>query len=155
MPQDVIIIGSGIGGLTAGSLLARYGYNVLICESHAIPGGAAHSFTRQGFTFDSGPSFYAGIGSGKQSLNPLQQVLSLLGESIETVSYDPLGDFHFPEGPFAAYQDNDQYCREIAKMTPQGASEYQAFLREMLGLYAGLKDIPTIELRPDWKILQV
>jgi len=155
MPQDVIIIGSGIGGLTTGSLLARYGYNVLICESHAIPGGAAHSFTRQGFTFDSGPSFYAGIGSGKPSLNPLQQVLRLLGESIETVSYDPLGEFHFPEGTFAAYQNNDQYCREIAKITPQGATEYQAFVTEMLGLYAGLKDIPTIELRPDWKILQV
>ncbi|WP_041596593.1 NAD(P)/FAD-dependent oxidoreductase [Halothece sp. PCC 7418] len=154
-PQDIIIIGSGIGGLTAGSLLARYGYNVLICESHGIPGGAAHSFTRKGFTFDSGPSFYAGIGTDKDSLNPLQQVLSLLGESIETVPYDPLGEFHFPEGTFAAYQDNDQYCAEIAKVTAQGAKEYQAFVQEMLGLYAGLKDIPTIELRPDWKILQV
>ena len=155
MPQDIIIIGSGIGGLTAGSLLARYGYNVLICESHALPGGAAHSFTRKGFTFDSGPSFYAGIGSGQESLNPLQQVLRILGESIETVPYDPLGEFHFPEGTFSAYQDNDRYCQEIAKVTAQGAREYQAFVTEMLGLYAGLKDIPTIKLRPDWKILQV
>jgi len=155
MPQDIIIIGSGIGGLTAGSLLARYGYNVLVCESHALAGGAAHSFTRKGFTFDSGPSFYAGIGSGNASLNPLQQVLSILDESVATIPYDPLGEFHFPEGTFSAYQNNDRYCQEIAKVTPQGAKEYQAFVSEMLGLYASLRDIPTIELRPDWKILQV
>ena len=35
---DVIVIGSGIGGLVAGALLARYGKRVLICESHTIPG---------------------------------------------------------------------------------------------------------------------
>ena len=44
MSLDVIVIGSGIGGLTAGALLARYGKRVLVCESHAIAGGAAHSF---------------------------------------------------------------------------------------------------------------
>ena len=155
MASDVIVVGSGIGGLTVGSLLARYGYQVLICESHGIPGGAAHSFTRKGFTFDSGPSFYAGIGSQQASLNPLQQVLRVLGESLETIPYDPLGEFHFPEGTFAAYQDNEQYCQEIAKITSQGAQEYQAFIQEMLGLYNSLKAIPTIELRSDWKILQV
>ena len=155
MALDVIIIGSGIGGLTAGSLLARYGYKVLICESHNIPGGAAHSFTRQGFTFDSGPSFYAGIGADNSSLNPLQQVLTVLGESLKTIPYDPLGEFHFPEGTFFAFQDNDRYCQEIEKITPQGAKEYRAFVTEMLGIYDCLKDIPTIELRSDWKILQV
>jgi carotene isomerase len=155
MTLDVIIIGSGIGGLTAGSLLARYGYKVLICESHGIPGGAAHRFTRKGFRFDSGPSFYAGIGSLEKSLNPLQQVLNLLGESLTTVPYDPLGQFHFPEGTFAAYKDNDCYCREIEKITSQGAKEYQAFVAKMLSLYESLQDIPAIELRADWKILQV
>lgn len=155
MSLDVIIIGSGIGGLTAGSLLACYGYQVLVCESHGIPGGAAHSFTRQGFTFDSGPSFYAGINTSKPSLNPLQQVLRRLGEHLETVPYDPLGVFHFPEGTFAAYQNNDRYCQEIEKITPQGAKEYRAFVREMLSLYDSLKEIPAIELRSDWKLLQV
>ncbi|QDZ39897.1 FAD-dependent oxidoreductase [Euhalothece natronophila Z-M001] len=154
MSLDVIIVGSGIGGLTAGSLLARYGYKVLICESHSIPGGAAHSFTRKGFTFDSGPSFYAGIGSQQESLNPLQQVLRVLGETLETVPYDPLGEFHFPEGTFAAYQNNEQYCQEISKITPEGGKEYQKFLREMLGLYDTLKEIPTIELRGDRKVVQ-
>ena len=47
---DVVVIGSGIGGLVAAGLLARYGRRVLVCESHTLPGGAAHAFKRQGFT---------------------------------------------------------------------------------------------------------
>ncbi len=70
MDFDIIVIGSGIGGLTAAALLARYGKRVLVCESHSIPGGAAHSFQRQGFKFDSGPSFYCGLSNQRPSLNP-------------------------------------------------------------------------------------
>ncbi|GCL37367.1 carotenoid isomerase, putative [Sphaerospermopsis reniformis] len=65
---DIIVIGSGIGGLSAAALLARYGKRVVVCEGHNIPGGAAHTFKRRGFEFDSGPSFYCGL-SGSQSLN--------------------------------------------------------------------------------------
>ncbi len=84
MPDfDVIVIGSGIGGLVAASMLARYGQRVLVCESHTIAGGAAHSFSRRGFHFDSGSSFYCGL-TDPHSLNPLRQVLQILEESIAT-----------------------------------------------------------------------
>ncbi len=78
-PTDVIVIGSGIGGLVAAALLARYGQRMLVCESHSIPGGAAHAFQRDGFEVDSGPSFYCGL-ADPNSLNPLQQVLAVLDE---------------------------------------------------------------------------
>ena len=41
---EVIVIGSGIGGLCCAALLAKYGFDVTVCESHTIAGGAAHSF---------------------------------------------------------------------------------------------------------------
>jgi hypothetical protein len=70
---DVVVIGAGIGGLCCAALLAKYGYKVVVCESHDIAGGAGHAFVRQGFHFDSGPSFHAGL-SIKPSINPLKQV---------------------------------------------------------------------------------
>ena len=53
---DFAVIGSGIGGLCCAALLARCGYPVTVCESHTVPGGAAHGFERDGVHFESGPS---------------------------------------------------------------------------------------------------
>lgn len=70
---DVVVIGAGIGGLCCAALLAKYGYQVVVCESHDVAGGAGHAFERGGFVFDSGPSFHAGL-SIQPSINPLKQV---------------------------------------------------------------------------------
>jgi carotene isomerase len=152
MQADVIVIGSGIGGLTAAALLARYGNSVIVCESHAIPGGAAHGFSRQGFLFDSGPSFFAGL-SDPNSLNPLRQVLDAIGETVAAVPYEPFGQYHFPEGTFPVYGNSDRYKAEIAKVTPQGAQEYAKFERELLRLYDRLRQIPAIALRADFNLI--
>jgi len=55
---DVIIIGSGLAGLSCGALLSHSGYKVAVLESHDVPGGCAHGWERQGYHFESGPSLY-------------------------------------------------------------------------------------------------
>ncbi|WP_377474314.1 MAG: NAD(P)/FAD-dependent oxidoreductase [Microcoleus anatoxicus] len=155
MPDfDVIVIGSGIGGLVAASMLARYGQRVLVCESHTIAGGAAHSFSRRGFHFDSGPSFYCGL-TDPQSLNPLRQVLEILEESIATIPYDPLGHYHFPEGSLPVYANGKKYLDAVAEFTPQGAKELQQFQQNLLVLYEALRGIPAVALRADWQLIPV
>ncbi|MBH8553831.1 C-3',4' desaturase CrtD [Nostocaceae cyanobacterium CENA357] len=60
----IVVIGAGIGGLTAGALLARRGYSVLILDQALVPGGCASTFKRQGFTFDVGATQVAGLEPG-------------------------------------------------------------------------------------------
>ncbi len=52
--STVAIVGSGMGGLTAGNLLAKKGHKVTIFESHITPGGYTSGFWRKGFYFESG-----------------------------------------------------------------------------------------------------
>ena len=53
-PIHFIVVGSGLGGLTVACLLSKVGYRVLVLEQHDVAGGATHTFTEQGFTFDVG-----------------------------------------------------------------------------------------------------
>ena len=54
MSKKIIIIGSGIGGLVTGNLLAQKGHNVTMFESHHSPGGYTAGFWKKGFYFESG-----------------------------------------------------------------------------------------------------
>ncbi len=64
MSKEVIVIGAGIGGLTAGALLAHRGYDVTVYEQAYVPGGCASTFKRRGLTFDVGATQVAGLELG-------------------------------------------------------------------------------------------
>ncbi|HDO30640.1 MAG TPA: FAD-dependent oxidoreductase, partial [Desulfobacteraceae bacterium] len=49
---DVIVVGSGLGGLTCANRLSRAGHSVLLLEHHDQVGGLATWFKRKGHTFD-------------------------------------------------------------------------------------------------------
>ena len=51
---DVIIIGSGMGGLSTAAILAKEGKRVLVLEQHDIAGGNLHTFTEKGYESDTG-----------------------------------------------------------------------------------------------------
>ena len=56
--QKVIIIGSGLGGLSSGVILAKNGYDVTVLEQGIQVGGCLQCFTRCGAKFETGMHFY-------------------------------------------------------------------------------------------------
>ena len=88
---DVIVIGSGIGGLSAASLLAKYGYSVKVFESHYLAGGCCHMFDHRDkdgglWQFEVGPSIWEGL--DRPTGNPLRMVFDALGEEMPVETYD-------------------------------------------------------------------
>ncbi|PTQ91185.1 phytoene desaturase family protein [Agitococcus lubricus] len=59
---DAIIIGSGIGGLTAAASLASFGYKVVVFEQHYTAGGFTHSYCRNGYEWDVGVHYIGDVG---------------------------------------------------------------------------------------------
>src|SRR5690606_19986369 len=64
MDCDTVVIGSGIGGLTAALALARAGQRVRVLEQHYLPGGWTHSFTLEGHTFSPGVHYLGELEEG-------------------------------------------------------------------------------------------
>lgn len=75
---DAIIAGSGLGSLTAASLLCNEGLKVGIIEQNYLPGGCTSSYWRKGFVFESGATTLVGIDDGM----PLKYVLDKTGIKI-------------------------------------------------------------------------
>lgn len=73
---DIIVIGSGIGGLTAGALLAKAGRKVLILEKNHLPGGCVSTFPRSGFRFEAGATTLMGF-DRFQPMDRLERELGL------------------------------------------------------------------------------
>ncbi len=69
---DTIVIGAGLGGLTAAATLIRAGQNVLVLEKNPHPGGTAYTFSRKGFVFPMGPLGFSTPGRVKQILTDLE-----------------------------------------------------------------------------------
>ncbi|MDX9873132.1 MAG: NAD(P)/FAD-dependent oxidoreductase [Clostridia bacterium] len=88
--KKVIIIGSGLGGLTAGNLLAKRGYAVTLFESHSAPGGYTAGFHRKGYYFESGAlslESSASVFKAMQDIGVLEQ-LDFVRQRMRYVSAD-------------------------------------------------------------------
>jgi all-trans-retinol 13,14-reductase len=74
MPEkwDAIVIGAGVGGLTAAAHLVNAGLKVLVLDRNPHPGGTAYVYHRKGFTFPMGPLGFSHPGLVKTILEDLE-----------------------------------------------------------------------------------
>ncbi|MCA9956975.1 MAG: NAD(P)-binding protein, partial [Anaerolineales bacterium] len=88
-----LIIGAGIGGLTAGALLLKAGHRVTVLEAHVYPGGCAGTFYHQKYRFDAGATLAGGFAPG----GPHARVAELLGLTWPVHPVDPAWVVHLPD----------------------------------------------------------
>jgi NADPH-dependent 2,4-dienoyl-CoA reductase/sulfur reductase-like enzyme len=91
----VVVIGAGLGGLACAARLSTLGHDVVVCEAAPVVGGKLGTYSRDGFTFDTGPSLL--------TLPAVYRDLFIkTGAAIESVldvvPVDPVCSYRFPDG---------------------------------------------------------
>lgn len=153
---DVVVVGSGIGGLSCAAMLSKYGYSVAVFESHYAPGGAAHGFkVRQkdigDFYFDTGPSFFAGLNPDlpAKASNPLRTVLDAIEERVECVQYKTFG-LVLPEGEFVHTSRFGKPGGVVEQVEgSSGTRSWSKLMQNMEPLAKAVDALPTVALRGD------
>mmetsp|Transcript_11933 Transcript_11933/g.14909 ORF Transcript_11933/g.14909 Transcript_11933/m.14909 type:complete len:610 (+) Transcript_11933:119-1948(+) len=146
---DVIVIGSGLAGLSCAALLSHCETPTLVLESHDAPGGAAHTWTRRGYHFESGPSLYSGF-SSDESPNPLKNIFQIVGEEPEWITYDRWGTV-LPTGEkFAAKIGPEEFGDVLERYGGDGAvEEFAALMDRMTPLSNAAQALTSLAIRED------
>ena len=130
MKYDIVVVGSGLGGLECAHILSRFGKSVLVLEKGSQPGGCIQSYRRGGMLFDTGFHYVGGLGEG-QSLHAAFKSLGLL--RLPWVQLDRTFDrVTIGARTFSFHQGYDAFVEALAADFPQeldGLKSYANLLR--------------------------
>lgn len=143
---DVIVIGSGIGGLVTATQLAAKGAEVLVLERYLIPGGSAGYFERSGYRFDVGASMIFGFGD-RGTTNLLTRALDAVNVSLETVPDSVQIHYHLPQGlDLKVHRDYENFLQELIAYFPHEKEGIRQFYDECWKVFNCLNVMDLLSL---------
>ena len=119
---DAIVIGAGLGGMSAATYLARQAKRVLLLERHNVPGGYASSFVRGRFEFEVALHVLSDIGSPAKP-GSLKRYLDYLGvaDKLEFVEVPDVYRSVFPDLDVSLPADAEGYLDVLCSEFPRDA----------------------------------
>ncbi len=130
--KSVLVVGAGLGGLTTALRLAKKGYKVEILEKNEQAGGRLNQVKKDGFTFDSGPSFFSMSYEFKQFADECG-----IDIPFRFVELDPLYTVNFSGSSktYFLHKDLDKLAAQFAEEEPDFREKMTRYLKKSGALY--------------------
>ncbi|TXH05927.1 MAG: NAD(P)/FAD-dependent oxidoreductase [Nevskiaceae bacterium] len=144
---DVIVIGSGIGGLACAALLSKLGRKVCVLEQHYTAGGFTHSYEREGYEWDVGVHY---VGEVHKPHAPLRRIFDVISDGrIQWAPMDAvydriiIGERHYD---FVAGRDN--LMADLKRWFPQETAAIDAYFALVQRVSGSMKDFFSGQAMP-------
>ncbi len=137
---EAIVIGAGMGGLSAAMRLGAKGYRVTVVDRLDVPGGRGSSITQGGHRFDLGPTIVT-VPQG------LRQLWADCGRDfdadVDLRALDAFYEIRWQDGSrFTARKSADDMRREVSRLSPDDLAGYDRFLKDSEARYwFGFEDL--------------
>jgi len=157
---DAVVIGAGMGGLSAAAVLARDGHSVLLLERHNVPGGYATSFVRGRFEFEVALHELSGVGTPEQPGN-LDEFLGNTGvaDKVDFVRVPDLFRSVFPDLDLVLPVGREAYEQVLCDTFPDEAAGIRKFMERVFVLHREIKvyeeTFMSGRFPSPWQLMQV
>jgi len=147
---DVIIVGSGVGGLTAAVLLGRVGKKVLVLEQHDQAGGCCHSFVEKGFEFDTGIHYVGNMHEGSDNKTLLDQLTdgqlrwTKMDDAFDTAAVGPPGKAKM----YPMKSGKPRYTQNLIDFFPKEEAAVREYMRLIDDAASSFISIVIIKVLP-------
>ena len=138
MRYDVVVIGSGLGGLICARQLARSGRSVVLIERHRLAGGCLQSYRRDGMEWDTGLHYVGGLAPG-EPLHQAFQELGLLRLPWQRLDADGFDRITIGSRTFCLAEGYDRFVDTLARQFPAARQRLTDFV-QLLQRVAGSDD---------------
>lgn len=138
MNKSVLIVGAGIGGLATALRLAKKGYQVEILEKNEQAGGRVNRISKDGFTFDTGPSFFSMSYEFEEFARDCGIRLPFNYQAV-----DPLYSVNFRNNPhtFLLYRDISRLALQFENIEPDFTDKMERYLSKSQDIFDSTIDI--------------
>jgi all-trans-retinol 13,14-reductase len=135
---DIVIIGSGLGGLLCGYILSKEGFNVCIVEKQSQPGGNLQTFTRHGHKFETGVHYIGSLGPN-QTLARYWSYFGLMDKiQFQQLDLDCFDRVAFNEEEFPIAQGFENFASQLLRYFPnekQALDDYIRTIQEVVSSF--------------------
>jgi phytoene dehydrogenase-like protein len=159
MGKRVIVIGSGLAGLSAGVYAQKSGFDVTILESHSIAGGICTSWKRKGYHIEGAMHWLTGSNKN-EPLYRLWKHIGALNDNIPVRYPEPFREYYHKGTPIRLYRNVDLTEKHLIELSPSDEKEIRLLcnnIRKVKKLVMPIMDIKGVKVtkrnRPSLRLL--